>query len=289
MVHDMVNDKEDIVNALALNSGMVNIARLIGPALSGLVLQRFGAGVCFSLNAISFIAVLASLLMMKLPAFVKPAVKKKVSAELAEGFAYLRQTPSIGAVIILITVTSLFVLPYDTTIPVFAKLIFHGNAATFGYLASCIGAGAICASLFLASLKKGTNLRIVLLCSIAILGVGLILFSQMKTFTAVIPFAVLVGFSSLTPMTTSITIIQVEAAAHMRGRVMGYVAMGFFGMLPLGSLLIGSVSQRIGAPLTMLFQGIMALVIAAVFSQVLKLKPKMSEPKKEPAMEVANV
>jgi MFS family permease len=268
MVHEMVDNKEDIPNALALNSGMVNIARLVGPALSGIVLQKFGAGICFSLNAVSFLAVLASLLLMKLPAFTPPVVKKKILTELSEGLQYLKQEPAIASIILLIIISSLLVFPYDTIIPVFAKEIFKGNASTFGYIASVMGLGAITGSLFFASLKKGTNLRFISLMGITVLGVGLILFSRITNFYVSIPFAVLIGFGSLMPMTACITTIQIEAAQNMRGRVMSYVAMGFFGMLPLGSLLIGAISQKITAPVTMLCQGIIALIIAAIFYKI---------------------
>jgi MFS family permease len=268
MVHEMVDNKEDIPNALALNSGMVNIARLIGPALSGIVLQKFGAGICFSLNAVSFIAVLASLLLMKLPKFIPPVTKKKIAAELSEGLEYLKQEPAIASIILLIIISSLLVFPYDTVIPVFAKEVFKGNASTFGYIASVMGLGAISGSLFFASLKKGTNLRFISLLGIIVLGFGLILFSRMTNFYISIPFAVMIGFGSLMPMTACITAIQIEAAQNMRGRVMSYVAMGFFGMLPLGSLLVGVVSQKITAQLTMLCQGIIALVIAAIFYRI---------------------
>jgi MFS family permease len=283
MVHDMVNNKEDIANALALNSAMVNIARLIGPALSGIILQAFGAGICFSLNALSFVAVITSLLLMKMPEFKPPVIKKKVVAELAEGFQYLKQTPTLGMILLLLTVLSLLVLPYDTMIPVFAKVIFKGNAATFGYISSFMGLGAILGSLFFASRKKGTNLRSVLLTGITILGAGLILFSRISYFPAAMPFAVIIGFGSLMPMTACITIMQVEAAPHMRGRVMSYVAMGYFGMLPLGSLLIGTISQKITSPLTMFCQGIIALIIAVVFSTFLRRghRNKKTEDSKE--------
>jgi MFS family permease len=280
MVHDMVNDKEDIANALALNSAMVNIARLVGPALSGIILQAFGAGICFSLNALSFVAVITSLLFMKMPKFNPPTAKKKVLIELAEGFHYLKQTPAIGVIILLLTALSLLILPYDTIVPVFAKVIFKGNAATYGYISSFMGLGAIMGSLLFASMKKGTNLRVILLGSIAILGVGLILFSRISNFPFAMPFAVLIGFGSLLPMTACITAVQVEAAPHMRGRVMSYVAMAFFGTLPLGSLLIGTISQKITAPLTMLCQGIMALMIAAIFSKALRIDKTGNENKK---------
>ncbi|WP_158800102.1 MFS transporter [Pedobacter sp. L105] len=274
MVHDMVDDKADLTNAISLNSAMVNMARLVGPALSGIVLQQFGAGICFIINAVSFIAVIISLLLMKFPAFQPPLVKKKVLSELAEGFNYLKQTPAISMLILLLTCLSLLILPYDTMEAVFAKVVFKGNAATYGYISGCIGFGALIGSFLLASAKKDINLRMVLLLSIAVLGTGLILFSRMSHFAMALPFAVILGLGSITPMSTSITIIQIEAAPQMRGRVMSYMAMAYFGMLPLGSLVIGTISQKIGAPLTMLCQGIMALCIAALFYKLIsKVKP----------------
>ncbi|MDN5288788.1 MAG: transporter [Mucilaginibacter sp.] len=277
MVHEMVDDKADLANAISLNSAMVNMARLIGPALSGMILQQFGAGVCFAINAVSFIAVIISLLLMKFPDFQPPAVKKKVTSELAEGLKYLKQTPAISMLILLMLCLSLLILPYDTMEPVFAKVIFKGNAATYGYISGCIGLGALIGSFLLASAKKGINLRMVLLVSITILGAGLILFSRTGHFALALPCAVILGLGSITPMSTSITIIQMEAAAHMRGRVMSFVAMAYFGMLPLGSLLIGTISQKLGAPLTMLCQGVTALIIAASFSRFLKAAEKTKE------------
>jgi MFS family permease len=269
MVHEMVDDKADLANAISLNSAMVNMARLVGPALSGMVLQRFGAGICFSINAASFIAVIISLLLMKFPELKPSAVRKKVTSELAEGLSYLKQTPAISMLIVLLICLSLLILPYDTMEPVFAKVIFKGNATTYGYISGCIGLGALVGSFLLASAKKGINFRMILLLSIAVLGTGLILFSRMNHFALALPFAVILGLGSITPMSTSITIIQMEAAPHMRGRVMSYVAMSYFGMLPLGSLLIGTVSQKIGAPLTMLCQGITAIFIAVLFYKLI--------------------
>jgi MFS family permease len=285
MVHEMVTEKDDIPNALALNSAMVNIARLIGPALSGIVLQAFGAGICFSLNALSFVAVIASLLLMKLPKFVPPAVKKKALNELTEGFQYLKQTPAIAHIIWLSIALSIFIFPYDTLVPVFAKVVFSGNARTYGYISSFIGAGAIGGSLFFASLKKGANLRKALLLSITILAVGLILFSYLTYLPVALPVAIVIGFGSLLPASMSITIIQLEAAQHMRGRVMSFIALSYFGMLPLGSLLVGAISQKTSAPLTMLGQGIAGIIIVAAFYKIL-LK---EAPKRQAAEPVATM
>jgi MFS family permease len=269
MVHEMVKNKEDLANAISLNSAMVNLARLIGPALSGIVLQQFGAGVCFVLNAVSFLAVIGSLLLMRFAPFVAPALKKKLITELAEGLSYLKQNSNIAMLIILLVTISLLILPYDTLVPVFAKVIFGGNATTYGYITGAIGLGALIGTFFMASAKRGADMRKFLLISVAVLGTGLILFSRATYFPLALIFAVIVGLGSITPMSATITIIQTEAAANMRGRVMSYVAMAYFGMLPLGSLLIGTLSQHIGAPLTMLCQGILALLIAVLFGKLL--------------------
>ncbi|WP_217278576.1 MFS transporter [Hymenobacter sp. BRD67] len=172
LIHEMVDHKEDLPNAISLNSAMVNMARLIGPALSGLVLQRFSAGFCFGLNAVSFLAVLASLLLMTFAPFRPAVVPKKVTAELAEGFQYLRQTPALNRLLLFMAAMSLLVLPYDTLEPVFAKVVFGGNAATYGYLSGCIGLGALAGTFVLASAKKGADLRKFMLGSVVVLGGG---------------------------------------------------------------------------------------------------------------------
>jgi MFS family permease len=270
LVHELIQDKADLPNALALNSSMNNLARLLGPALSGIVLVRFGAGICFLLNALSFVAVLISLFLIKLPARQPTLVKKDVRAELKEGFVYLKETPAIGLILLLLGLMSFMLLPYDTLLPVFAKLIFHGDAATFGYINSFIGLGAVLGSFFLASRKAGTDLKFLLLVNIIIFGICLLCFSRISYFPVAMLFAVLTGYGTMSITTICITILQVEAAPAMRGRVISYLAMAFFGMLPVGSLLIGFISQQIGAPNALLCQGIMALIIALIFSKFLR-------------------
>ncbi|HEY5508706.1 MAG TPA: MFS transporter, partial [Paludibacter sp.] len=148
MVHEIIHDKSDLPNALALNSSMVNLARVLGPALSGIVLQKLGAGICFSVNALSFVAVIISLLLMKLPPYQPKLVKKKISSELVEGFVYLKNTPAIGMILLMLAIMSLLVLPYNTLLPIFAKVIFKGDAITFGYINSFIGIGALSGAFF---------------------------------------------------------------------------------------------------------------------------------------------
>ncbi|MBN9483941.1 MAG: MFS transporter [Bacteroidetes bacterium] len=285
MIHEMIDNKEDLPNALALNSAMVNLARLLGPALSGIVLQKFGAGICFLSNAISFMAVLTSLLMMKLPSFTPSSVKKKALLEIHEGFQYMKQTREISIPLLLLMLASMFVLPYDTLIPIFANVVFKGDAATFGYISSFMGLGAIAGTFFLASLKKGDSLKTVIMFTGILLGIGLCFFSHISYFPLAMVFAVLIGFGAMSQNTACITIVQVHSAQHMRGRMMSYIAFAYFGTLPLGSLLIGTVSQQIGAQNTLLVQGIISLIIAAIFFPMLR-RESLTEDEKTQMEEV---
>jgi len=276
MVHEIIHDKTDLPNALALNSSMVNLARVLGPALSGIILEKLGAGICFSLNALSFVAVIGSLLLMKLPAYIPNHAKKKATSELKEGFMYIKNTSTIGMILLMLTCISLLVLPYNTLLPIFAKVIFKGDATTFGYINSFIGLGALGGAFFLASLKPGTDLKVILLVNTIVFGVCLILFSQTNYFPLAMLFATVTGFGMMSQSTIGNTLIQIESAPHMRGRVMSYFALAFFGMLPLGSLLTGSISQLIGAQKTLLCQGVIAIIIAIVFSNFLR-KDKLNK------------
>jgi len=281
MVYDMVDEKEDLSNAIALNSSMVNLARLLGPAIAGIVLEMYGAGICFMINTLSFAAVILSLLLMRLPKFTPQIHTKKVMGELKEGFTYLKQTPSIGFIILFLACASLLVLPFTTLLPVYAKVIFKGNAAIFGYLNSAIGLGAVSGTIFLASLKPGINLKRILFINTLIFGAGLILFSHINNLPLALLFAVITGFGMMSQVTISNTILQTTVSLEMRGRVISYFAMVFFGMQPLGGLLVGSVSHYIGTPNTILAEGVAALLIALLFSFILRkdiFKRKEIEP-----------
>jgi MFS family permease len=270
MVNDTVEKKEDLPNAIALNSSMGKLAWLIGPAISGIVLEKLGAGTCFLMNAFSYLAVITSLIFMKFPPFIPHPHPKKAIKEFKEGFVYLKNTPSIGMVILQLGCVSLFVLPFNTLLPVYAKMIFKGNASTFGYLNSFIGLGSVVGAIFLASLKTGVDLKNILLINLAIFGAALILFSHMTYFPIALCFAALAGFAMMSQTTIGNTIIQTSASAEMRGRVLSFFAMAFFGMQPLGGLLIGSISQYIGAPNTILAEGIAAILIALLFMPFLR-------------------
>lgn len=280
LLHEIVARKEDLPNAIALNSSMVNLAWLIGPAISGLVLEKLGAGTCFLLNALSFVSVITCLLFMKFPKFIPTQHSKKVLNEFKEGYFYLKKNPNIGFAILFLGCISLFVFPYSTLLPVYAKTIFFGNASTFGYLNSAIGLGAVIGTIFLASLKPGTNLKRILFINLLVFGTGLVLFSHTTILPHALFFAMMAGFGMMSQTTISNTIIQTNVSKEMRGRVISYYAMAFFGMQPLGGLMIGAASQNIGAPNTLLIVGIMAFVIALVFlpylrKDILKEKDKL--------------
>lgn len=270
LVFNMVNDKEDLPNAIALNSSMVNLAKILGPAFSGIILAKYGAGICFALNAVSFVAVIASLLLMRINLPDPPPRTKNINEELAEGFDYLKATPALGLVIMFLAFISFFVLPYNALLPVFAKDIFAGDASTYGYLNSFIGVGAICGTIFLASLKPGTNLRVILFITTVVFGIGLIAFSHMSNFSFACACTIFIGFGMMAQVTVSNTILQTTASPQMRGRVISYFAMSFFGMQPLGALVVGALAKKIGAPDTILIQGIAALIIFGVFLYVMR-------------------
>ncbi|MGI4727601.1 MAG: MFS transporter [Janthinobacterium lividum] len=277
LVYEMVDDKNDLPNALALNSSMVNLSRLIGPAIAGLAIEKLGDDVCFGLNALSFVAVIISLLLMKLPKIEVKKNTKNVLAELREGLNYLKQTPSISFVLMMLATVSFLVLPFSTLIPVYAKDIFHGTASTFGVIDSAIGLGAFSGAIFLASLKPGSNLRKILAINTFVFGAGLVLFSHTTYYPLALVFAAIGAFGMMSQITISNTIIQTTVDPAMRGRVISFYAMAFFGMQPLGGLLIGWISQRIGVENTVLAEGIIALLIGALHIRFLhrnRLKEK---------------
>ncbi|MBW4890379.1 MFS transporter [Mucilaginibacter sp. HMF5004] len=274
LVYEMVDDKNDLANALALNSSMVTLTRIIGPAIAGFVLVKFGDGICFALNALSFVAVIISLLQMRMPDYLSKPHPKKASEELKEGLAYLKQTPSIRYVLLMLTLISLFSLPFANLIPIYADQVFHGNAKTFGVIEGVIGLGSFGAAIFLASQKPGTNLKKILAINTLVLGAGLILLSHEANYLLFLVFCTMAGYGWMSQITISNTIVQTTVIPSMRGRVVSFYAMAVFGMMPLGGLLIGTVSHLIGTQNTILAEGIVALIIGLFHVRFLRLNKK---------------
>lgn len=272
LINDVVADKTDLPNALSLTTATASLAQLLGPALAGLVVSAWGAGVCFLINAASFGAVIVSVMMMTLPPYQPKKRERHVFAEFAEGFAYLKTRPDIATVILMLGVISLLVLPYNTVLPVFAKEIFKGDASTFGYINSFVGVGSVLGTIYIASRKPGAQIKRILFVCTLLLGLGLMAFSQTANLRLALFFAVLVGYGAIAQFTINNIFVQSESAPEMRGRVIGILLMAIFGMMPLGSLLVGAISERIGAPATVLGEGVIGVVVALVFAKSLLRK-----------------
>lgn len=270
LVYDMVDNKEHLPNAIALNSTIVNVARLIGPAVSGIVLESLGAELCFLFNAFSFAVVIISLLFMRLPAFVPRERISGVATDLREGLKYLRTTPEIRNVMLMLACVSLLSLPFVTLLPVYARDIFIGSASTFGMLNSFVGLGAVSCALFLASMPPGTNLKKVLFRCTILFGVGLMSFAYITSFPIALACIALAGFGMMAQTTVSNTIIQTTVAPAMRGRVISYYAMAFFGTQPIGGLLVGAASDQVGAPMVIFLQGAATFILAFLFFPFLR-------------------
>lgn len=288
LVYEMVEDKNDLPNALALNSSMVNLSRLIGPAIAGIILEALGDGACFVGNAMSFVAVIASLLMMRLPKHEDKPHTKNVFGELREGFSYLKRTPSISFILMMLALMSLMVLPYTTLIPYYARDVFHGTARTFGIIDSAIGLGAFAGAIFLASQKTGANLKKILFINTIIFGAGLLLFSHEHNYYLALLFVTIAGFGMMSQITVSNTLIQTTVSPNMRGRVISFYAMAFFGTQPLGGLLIGAISKWIGTPNTLMGEGAAALLVALLHWRYLR-REKLRARRKKAVLDAAIV
>ena len=273
LVHELVEDKQDLPNALALNSSMVNLSKLIGPAVAGLAIETLGATTCFALNTLSFVAVIGSLLALKRPAYVAKPHPKNILAELKEGFQYVRHTSDIRFVLLMLALVSLLVLPFTTLMPVYAKDIFHGTATTFGLIDSAIGLGAFVGALYLASRPPGTNLHRILATNTLIFGAGLILFSHAPWYPLALGFLAVGAFGMMSQITISNTLLQTTADPAMRGRVISFYVLAYTGMMPLGSLLVGVVAQHLGVQNAVLAQGVLALGLGALHWRALHQQP----------------
>lgn len=269
LVNDVVADKADLPNALSLTTATASLAQLLGPALSGIVLSAFGAATCFLINAASFGAVIVSLLLMNLAPYQPKKTEKRAIAEFAEGFRYLNERRDIGTIFLLLGIVSLLVLPYNTVLPIFAKVIFRGDASTFGYINSFVGVGSVLGTIYLASRRPGAHIKRILLVATLLLALGLIAFSLTERLAPALGFAVLIGFGAIAQFTVSNIYVQAESAPQMRGRVIGILLMAIFGMMPLGSLVVGGISERFGARPTVLGEGVICFLVAVVFGRAL--------------------
>ena len=272
----LVENKADLPNAIALNSSMVTLARLIGPALAGILLSSFGEGVCFLVNFLSFIAVILSLLLMKIKVPERKKHTEPIWTGLKEGFNYLKSHRGISSAIGLMALTSLIVMPYSNLFPVFAQTIFKGNVTTFSWLNSISGLGALFGAIYMTTIKPGKSLLRIIILSSLLFSVSLMLFAYSHSLFAALVF-ILVGESGmLAQIAATNTYVQTNVDEHMRGRVISYYVMAFQGMQPIGSLLVGWSAHAGSAQATVFLEGLAGVVIALLFIPALKRVKRMS-------------
>jgi MFS family permease len=264
-VTQMVERREDLPNAIALNSSMVNASRLIGPALAGVVIAAVGEGWCFFIDGLSYIAVIISLLLMRIT--VQQTIRKhgSVLAELREGWQYVSRFKPIRAILLLLAMVSLFGMPYTVLMPIFARDVLHGGANTLGLLTGATGIGALVSAGYLAMRKSVRGLvrllpTVTVVFGLALLGLGFSRWLPLSMF--ILLFA---GFGMMQAMAASNTVLQTIVEEDKRGRVMSFYAMSFMGMAPFGSLMAGSLAARVGAPVTVMISGAVCIVGALVF------------------------
>jgi MFS family permease len=264
---DMVG-KEDLMNAIALNSSMFNGARVIGPAIAGILVARIGEGWCFAANAISYIAVIVGLLLMKVQSPPR-ASKQSPIEDIIEGFRWVNQTKVIRALLLLIGLVSLVGMPYTVLMPVFADQILHGGARELGILMGATGVGALFGALTLAAKTGVTGLGRWVTITCATLGISLFLFSFSTSFWLSAALLLPAGYSMMLQMACSNTLIQTMVPDQLRGRVMSLYSMMFMGMAPFGAFFGGALAHRIGAPITVASGGVACVIGAIWFGRAL--------------------
>ncbi|HVU45566.1 MAG TPA: MFS transporter [Terracidiphilus sp.] len=261
----MVGDRADLSNAIAINSSMVNMARLIGPSLAGMVIAATSEAWCFLIDGISYIAVIVSLLAMHIDA---PAARRKATStfhELKEGWSYVAGFHAIRTILILFAVVSLMGMPFVVLMPIFAAKVLHGGAHTLGFLMGAMGVGALISALSLAARKSVRGLIRMIPIAAAVFGLGLVSFGLSRSFWLSMVTVAIAGAGMMQGMAASNTIIQTLVSEEKRGRVMSYYTMAFVGMAPFGSLLAGSMASAIGAPFTVIINGVLVVLGAGWF------------------------
>jgi MFS family permease len=265
----MIDDRADLPNAIALNSSIVNSARLIGPLIAAVLVALWGEGWCFAIDAASYLAVIASLLMMRVPKRPPRGRRGHVLAELAEGLRYVWHLPLVRAVLLLLAISSVVGGGYSALMPIVATTTLHGGPHTLGLLMGAAGCGALVGALYLASRRNVIGLPTVILrCSLG-LGIGLVALELATSMWIAMPVMFLVGLSMIMQSAASNTVLQTLVEDRMLGRVISLYAVAFFGGMPLGALLQGALAHRIGVIHTLAVAGGVCLASALVYAAAL--------------------
>jgi MFS family permease len=271
-VVDMIDNRDDLGNAIALNSSMFHGARLLGPAVAGFLIGAFGEGVCFLLNGASYLAVIAALAAMRIKSRRVKISGKTVLKDLCEGVDYAFSYPAIRSVLLLIGLISLLGMPYMVLMPAFARDILQGGPQTLGLLLASSGVGAFAGTVFLASRKDANGLGKVIFSSAILFAVGLAAFSMSRTLWFSLLFLVLAGFGIVVQVASGNTIVQTIVEEDKRGRTMSLFNMAFMGMAPFGSLLAGAMASRFGVPQTLMLCAVLCLAGSLVLAGKLRMQ-----------------
>ncbi|KFF16413.1 MFS transporter [Flavobacterium hydatis] len=265
MMVEIVDNKEDLPNAVALNATLNNFARIAGPALAGIILHNYGEDICFIGNFLSYIPVLVSLLMMKITPHIKATDKLKMLEDFIEGWDYVKKETEMAKMLLMLMCSSLFVISFNTLMPVFAKDIFSGNAQTFSWFESAAGIGSVLSAIYLANLKTSQNMNKIMIAASLLLGFSIIILAYSSSLTIALICMALSGVGMMA-QTSSINIyIQTQSATHMRSRSISYYLMAYQGMIPVGSLIIGYLSHFIGTRNTVAIQGVICILSVIVY------------------------
>lgn len=277
-VIEMVEERDDLSNAIALNSSLVNAARLIGPSVAGLVIAAMGEGYCFLIDGFSYVAVIVSLLAMVVAAQPPAPAPQSVLSELRDGWDYVRGFRPIWSILLLLALVSLVGMPYTTLMPIFAGAILHGGAHTLGFLMAASGVGALIGAVRLAARPSVLGLDRVIPMTAAGFGAALIAFADSRLLWLSLLLLVVTGFCFMQQMAASNTILQTIVEDKKRGRVMSFYSMAFQGMAPFGSLAAGAAASRIGAPHTLMIGGTACVLGAALFALQLPTLRRLVRP-----------
>src|ERR1700690_3528095 len=277
-VIQMVEDRADLSNAIALNSSMVNTARLLGPAIAGVIIAAVGEGYCFLIDGFSYLAVIASLLAMRSSAVQQARAQKAILHELKEGWGYVTNFVPIRSILLLLALISLVGMQYTVLMPIFAAQVLHGGAHTLGFLMGASGVGALFGAMFLASRKSVLGLGRMVPLAAASFGIGLLALGSSRFLPLSLLLMAIVGGAMMIQMAASNTILQTIVQDDKRGRVMSFYSMAFLGMAPFGSLLAGALASRLGAPRTVMISGIICIAGAGWFASQLNAIRELVHP-----------
>lgn len=270
----LVEGKENLNNAIALNSSMVNLARLVGPSIAGIIIATSGESACFLINGVSYFFVIACLILMKLnlPKFNKS--ERHIFEELREGISYIKNHNALKYIIILLAIVSLIGMPYTVLLPVYSREILGGGAHTYGFLMGAVGTGALAGALYMASRNNAKGIGRYIPAACFIFGGALAVVSRVRNFYLAIPIIAIAGLGMVSETVTSNTLLQLYTEEEKRGRVMSFYTLAFTGMTPFGSLLAGTMAQFLGVSNALLVSGLIVITGGLLF---LRKMPYMGE------------